>query len=98
MTNRQKKLGVTDYGYTRGITLGEFLADYEAFKAKAATIKKGQYRGIDIIREWIGGDWSDFFYSSKLEDVKPFLFGLTVNHPDNFYYTDTLGLDCLTVK
>ncbi|MEA4934968.1 MAG: hypothetical protein VB071_15495 [Lawsonibacter sp.] len=53
MTNRQKKLGVTEYGYERGIKNGEFLSDFEAFKAKAATTKKGQYRGIDIIKSWM---------------------------------------------
>lgn len=94
MTNRQKKLGVTEYGYTRGIVYDEFLADYEAFLAKAATIKKGQYRGIDIVKAWLGYE----SYVTLDYDFKPFFFALTVNLPDNFYYSDTLGLDCLTVK
>lgn len=41
MTKRQKMLGVTEYGYTRGIVKGEFLADNETFLANAATIKRG---------------------------------------------------------
>lgn len=99
MTNRKKKLGVTEYGYNRGIVCGEFLADYEAFKAKAATIKKGQYSGRSIARAWFPefADY-DLFIDEKLEEMKPFLFGITVNLPDNFNYTDTFGLDCLIVK
>lgn len=99
MTTRQKKLGVTEYGYKRGIEFGEFLADYEAFVAKAATIKKGQYSGRSIAQAWFP-EFSDMdgFIDMKLEQMKPFFFGLTVNLPDNFNYTDTFGLDCLTVK
>lgn len=99
MTNRQKALGVTAYGYQRGIVDGEFLADYEAFKAKASTIKKGQHLGINIIRAWCPEYAEmDFFCIMKLEEAKRFFFGLTVNMPEHFYYTDTNGLDCLTVR
>jgi hypothetical protein len=93
MTKRQKMLGVTEYGYERGIIKGEFLADNEAFLAKAATIKKGQYKGIDLIEQWFG-----FRCYAKLAQVQPFLFGLTAIMPDHFNYTDTHGLDCLTVR
>ena len=82
MTKRQKVLGVTEYGYERGIVKGEFLADNEAFLAKAATIKKGQYKGIDLIEQWFG-----FRCYTKLEQVKPFLFGLTAIMPNHFNYT-----------
>lgn len=37
MTRRQKALGVTEYGYQRGVKEGEFLADMECFLAKMAT-------------------------------------------------------------
>lgn len=98
MTKRQKMLGVSEYGYTRGIVNGEFLADYEAFKAKAATIKKGQHSGKSIAREWFPEFADcDLFIEMKLEEMKPFFFGLSVNHPSHFYYTDTFGLDCLDV-
>lgn len=93
MTGRQKALGVTEYGYQRGIVEGEFLADFEAFKAKAATIKKGQYRGIDIVEKWCG-----FASYAKLADFQRFFFGLDATMHDHFIYTDTNGLDCLTVK
>lgn len=98
MTKRQKMLGVSEYGYNRGIICKEFLADYEAFKAKAATLKKGQYTGESIARAWFPEFADDeWFIRIKLEEMKPFFFGLTVNHPSHFYYTDTFGLDCLDV-
>ena len=94
MTNRQKALGVTEYGYHRGIEKGEFLADFEAFLAKAATIKKGQYKAIDITKAWFG-EWAG---ESKHEQVKPFLNGLSATRNRHFNYTDTHGLDLLTVR
>ena len=94
MTNRLKALGVTEYGYKRGILKDEFLADNEAFLAKAATIQKGQYNGIDITKQWLGEDVG----YSKHEELKPFWYGLTAIMPKHFYYTDTHGLDCLTIK
>lgn len=93
MTQRQRKLGVTEYGYTRGIIEDEFLTGMEAFLAKAATIKKGQYKGMDIIEMWFG-----IRSYMKLEQCKSFFFGLGVILPNNFHYTDTHGLDLLTVK
>ena len=93
MTKRQKALGVTEYGYDRGIIKGEFLADNEAFLAKAATVKMGQYHGIDLVEQWFG-----FRCYAKLEQVKPLLYGLSVKYPKCFNYSDTHGLDLLTVK
>lgn len=95
MTKRQKVLGVTEYGYQRGIIDGEFLADGEAFLAKAATIKKGQYTALEITKQWIGDMCVEVIHEY---DVKPHLFGLSVNFPDKFNYTDTNGLDTLTVR
>ena len=94
MTKRQKALNVTEYGYQRGIIKGEFLADHEAFLAKAAIIHKGEYNGITITKIWFGEDAG----YAKLEQMKPFLFGLTAIMPEHFYYTDTHGMDCLTVR
>lgn len=94
MTKRQRALNVTEYGYQRGIIKGEFLADNEAFLAKAATIIKGQYNGMAICKEWFGQYAGD----AKLEQMKPFLFGLTATMPEHFCYSDTHGLDCLTVR
>lgn len=97
MTKRQNALGVTEYGYQRGIVDGEFLADHEAFLAKAATIKKGQYFGRTIAEMWFS-DWPEWMAHSKLEQMKPFFFGLTATKHEHFNYTDTHGLDCLTVR
>lgn len=94
MTKRQKMLGVTEYGYQRGIVDGEFLADIEAFLAKLATVKKGQCLGIEIARQWFEGICPQV----KLQQMKPFLHGLTALMPDHIYYSDTHGLDCLTLK
>lgn len=95
MTKRQKALGVTEYGYQRGIKEGEFLADMECFLAKMATLKKGQYKALEITKKWCG----EMGARVKHEyEVKPLLNGLTVKMPEKFYYTDTNGLDCLTVK
>lgn len=95
MTKRQKALGVTEYGYQRGFKEGEFLADMECFLAKMATVKKGQYRGIELTKKFCG----ELGASIKHEyEVKPLLNGLTFLYPDYFYYTDTCGLDCLTIK
>ena len=99
MTKRQKALGVTAEGYKTGITEGNFLLNNEAFLAKIATLKKGEYSGIDIIKQWIPeyAEYENCMYM-KLEEMKPFLFGLTARIPKHFYYTDTNGLDCLTVR
>jgi hypothetical protein len=99
MTNRQKKLGVTECGYIQGIIDGNFLANFDAFKAKAATIKKGQYNGAVIIKEWFP-EYADckWFVEMKLSQAQPFLFGLSATMPEHFVYTDTHGLDLLTVK
>jgi len=97
MTKRQKSLGVTKYGYERGIVNGEFLADHEAFLAKAATIRKGGYTGLSIAEEWFS-DLPEWVARIKLDEMKPFFFGLTAIMPDKFYYTDTHGLDSLTVR
>lgn len=108
MTNRQKKLGVTEYGHKRGIIDGEFLSSNEAFRAWIATIKKGQHLGVNIVLNHIIKKnllYADYDYDvlmrfarTKLEQVKPFLFGLTATMPEHVYYTDTNGLDTLTLR
>ena len=99
MTNRQKMLGVTEYGYYKGIKLGEFLGDIEAFTAKAAMIRKGQYHGVDVMRMWFPEYAAmDNFCYAKLQQAQPMFFGLTAIMHEHFNYTDTNGLDLLTVK
>lgn len=99
MTLRQKKLGVTEWGYTQGITDGEFLANFEAFKAKASTLKKGQYHGLDLIKAWLP-EMASYEYSAyiKLQQAQPFLFGLDATMHEHFIYTATHDLDLLTVR
>jgi len=99
MTKRQENIGVTAEGYNSGIVKEEFLANFEAFTAKASTLKKGEYKGIEITKKWFP-DYAEMesFIRTKHEEMKPFLFGLTARFPEYFNYTDTYGLDILTVK
>lgn len=92
MTKRQKALGVTEYGYRRGIVLGEYLADYEAFAAKAATLRKGQTSAEAICKAWQGE-----VVSVWVDQIKRYLRALTINDSEHYQYTDTLGLDVLNV-
>ncbi len=97
MTKRQKMLGVTEYGYQRGIKEDEWLADMECFLAKISTVKKGQYIGVSLTAKLMGIDECMARIKHEYE-VKKFLFGLTALMPEHFYYTDTNGLDCLTIR
>lgn len=101
MTKRQRMLGVTDYGYQRGIVQGEFLADLESFLAKIATVKKGQYFGRDVAKMFFAeeckqqGEW---LVDCKFKQMQPFLVALTVIMPTHIYYANTHGLDCLNIQ
>lgn len=102
MTKRQKALGCTDYGVEKARN-GEWLYDFECFLAKVATIKKGQYIGFKlfsgILKSESGLEFPDEVWRIKYrQNIQPFLFALNVKHHDHFVYTDTNGLDCLTVK
>ena len=72
-------------------------------KELEATVKKGQYIGRDICRKMyneigkvlgfeVGFDNEDFWR------FQSFCKGLAINYPQYFSYTDTLGLDNLTIK
>lgn len=94
MTRRQKALGCTEDAVERAKN-GEFLCDMETFIAKMATVKKGEYIALELTKQFFG----EFCSTVKHEyEIKPLLHGLTVLMPEHFYYTDTLGLDCLTIK
>jgi len=100
MTNRQKKRGVTEYGY-RCCQMGMWLKDSESFLAKAATIRKGQYSGKEIAREWFEEtcpDMADILAEANWTEIQGRFYALSVTHPEHFIYTSTLGLDVLTVR
>ena len=101
MTKRQANMGVTEYGI-RVAKNGEFLRDSEAFLAKMSTVRKGQYKGLNLTIKFlkeVNLDITDGCARITHEyDVKRMLFGLSVKLPEYFIYTDTNGLDCLTVK
>ena len=96
MTKRQKALGVTEFGYEVGIKEGNFLLNIEAFLAKMATVKKGEYIGLELTKMLLGNDCCAVVKHEY--DVKPLLRVLTAIMPEHFYYTDTNNLDCLTLK
>lgn len=100
MTNRQKKLGVTEYGY-RCYQLGMWLKDSDTFLAKASTIRKGQYSGKEIARKWFEEtfpDMADILTEANWTEIQRRFYALSVTHPEHFIYTGTLGLDVLTVR
>lgn len=105
MTKRQINIGVTEEGL-RAAKAGEFLKDMDAFVAKMSTVKKGQYKAVDLTIKFIREDaeknripfWEGCARITHEYDVIPKLNGLTILYPDYFYYTNTCGLDCLTVK
>lgn len=105
MTRRQLNMGVTEEGI-KAAKAGEFLRDMEAFVAKMSTLKKGQYRAVDLTIKFMkeSDEKSGLTFLEGCAritheyDVIPKLNGLTVLYPDYFYYTNTHGLDCLTVK
>ena len=100
MTSRQKALGVTEHGYQAGIVEGNWMRDIEAFAAKAATLKRGaQYHGKDIIKMWMP-EYADMdgFVTAKREECIPYLNGISIMHPEAYHYTNTHGLDLLTVR
>ena len=102
MTTRQRNLEVTTYGIEQ-VKNGNIIADIESFKAWMATVKKGQYIGRDICRKMYNeiGKVLGFEVSFDNEDFwrfQSFCKGLAINYPQYFSYTDTLGLDNLTIK
>ena len=105
MTKRQFNMGVTEEGI-RDAKAGEFLKDMDSFIAKMSTVRKGQYKALELMKKFVKESCEKnglTFIESCVRitheyDIKPMLFGLTVRMPEYFYYTDTNGMDCLTVK
>lgn len=105
MTKRQFNMGVTEEGI-RDAKAGEFLKDMDSFIAKMSTVRKGQYKALELMKKFIkesceknGLAFTESCVRITHEyDIKPMLFGLTVRMPEYFYYTDANGMDCLTVK
>lgn len=105
MTKRQINMGVTEEGI-RDSKAGEFLKDMDAFIAKMSTVKKGQYKALNLMIKFM----RDAAEKNALPfdeccvkvtheyDIKPMLYSLSIRLPEYFYYTDTNGMDCLTVK
>lgn len=105
MTKRQLNMGVTEEGI-RDAKAGEFLNDMDSFIAKMSTVRKGQYKALELMKKFMkesceknGLTFTESCVRITHEyDIKPMLLGLTVRMPEYFYYTDTNGMDCLTIK
>ena len=52
MTKRQFNMGVTEEGI-RDAKAGEFLKDMESFIAKMSTVRKGQYKALELMKKFI---------------------------------------------
>jgi hypothetical protein len=96
MTKRQIKLGVTENDIKNLKEKGE-LNSFGTFKAWMANLKKGQYNSEQITK-MIYGNNEEYLLKFRKEEIKQFLLGISINNRDNFNYSDTLGLDILTVR
>lgn len=96
MTRRQNKIGVTSYGIQMLKQYG-CISCIEAFIAALSTHKKGQFRGLDICKE-LFPTLDEELAILKFDDVKCLLNAATIIAPDFFHYTNTLGLDTLTIR
>ena len=106
MTQRQINLGVTNHGMEECKKYNYF-ADGEAFLARISTYKKGQYIGFNVMvklceeilkAQKINWITAEDLATTNYDKVKCYLRGLTATHNDHFYYTDTLGLDNLSIR
>jgi hypothetical protein len=106
MTARQRNLGVTTYGIEE-CKNGNYFANSDAFLARISTYKKGQYTGYNVMLKLceeiiskFGFDWMtpEDLACTNYEKVKSYLRGLSATKSQYFYYTDTLGLDNLTIR
>lgn len=102
MTTRQRNLGVTAYGLEQ-LKKGNYMADNDSFLAWMSTVKKGEYRGRDILQKMYDKLSKMSGLDATFTDSDFFQFqcmcrGLSATHPKYFYYTDTLGLDNLTIR
>ena len=106
MTARQRNLGVTTYGIEE-CKNGNYFANSDAFLARISTYRKGQYTGYNVMLKLceeiisrFGFDWMTLedLACTNYEKVKSYLRGLSATKPQYFYYTDTLGLDNLTIR
>jgi len=93
----QKELELPD-GAVEEAKSGNFLASPSAFAAKAATLKKGQYLGTNILEEWMPEMSSDQgLINLKHKQALPLFNALTNKYPERFLYTNTHGVDTLNV-
>jgi hypothetical protein len=102
MTTRQRNLGVTAYGIEQ-VKKGNYMADYDSFKAWMSTVKKGEYIGRNLLQKMYDELSKIVGFEATFTESDFFRFqcmcrGLAANHPQYFYYTDTLGLDNLTIR
>lgn len=96
MTQRQKNIGVSNFGLEMLKVYG-CISCVEAFLAAMSTHKKGQFRGIDICKELFNEN-DEELANIKMDDVRPLLTAVSHLAPRYFSYTNTLGLDTFNIR
>ena len=96
MTQRQKNIGVSNFGLEMLKVYG-CISCVEAFLAAISTHKKGQFRGIDICKDLFNEE-DEELANIKMDDVRPLLTAVSHLAPRYFSYTNTLGLDTLNIR
>ena len=95
MTQRQKNIGVSNFGLEMLKVYG-CISCVEAFLAAISTHKKGQFRGIDICKDLFNEE-DEELANIKMDDVRPLLTAVSHLAPRYFSYTNTLGLDTFNI-
>jgi len=93
MTKRQLNLKVNEKSLIE-IKKGNIMQSYETFKAFMSTIKKGQYKFEEIAKMI----YKEKIYNFQAEEIRQWLSGLSINESKNFNFSETLGLDLITVR
>ena len=96
MTQRQKNIGVSNFGIEMLKVYG-CISCVEAFLAAISTHKKGQFRGIDICKDLFNEE-DEELANIKMDDVRPLLTAVSHLAPRYFSYTNTLGLDTFNIR
>lgn len=96
MTQRQKNIGVSNFGLEMLKVYG-CISCVEAFLAAISTHKKGQFRGIDICKDLFNEE-DEELANIKMDDVRPLLTAVSHLAPRYFSYTNTLGLDTFNIR
>ena len=99
MTKKQEALGLLCWDIEEGVKNGNFLRNKHAFLAKLSTLKKGEYIGIEVLKKWMP-EMAEYDASMKIkhEEAIPYFHFAAISFPKYFGYSNTHGLDMLTIR